>query len=133
MEAKRESQNPPQSKSGIETPVTDPGSEAPPADPTRTKEFQESLKELKALASKDGPTTGYEIVQRLVSDTYLNPYDVLMLGPEASEEEIKKQHRTLSLMTHPDKNQHEKAADAFHSAIFFHASILWEYCNKKPK
>ncbi len=65
-------------------------------DITKNKEFLESLKELKALASKDGPTNGYELVQRLISDTYLNPFDVLMLGPEASEEEIKRQHRMVS-------------------------------------
>ena len=60
-----------------------------------SKEYQESIKELEALASKDGPTTGYELVQRLVTETFINPYDVLMLGPEASEEEIKKQFKTV--------------------------------------
>ena len=66
-----------------------------PKDVSKNPEFQQCLKELKTLASKDGPTTGYEIVQRLVSDTFLNPFDVLMLGPESSEEEIKKQHRMV--------------------------------------
>jgi len=89
-------------------------SESNVVDPTKTKEFQESLEELKALASKDGPTTGYEIVQKLISETFVNPFDVLMLGPEANEEEIKKQYKTLSLQVHPDKNNHERAAEAFH-------------------
>lgn len=84
------------------------------SDLTKNKEFQQSIEELKTLASKDGPTTGYEIVQKLISETYVNPFDVLMLGPEASEEEIKKQFKTLSLQVHPDKNNHEKATEAFH-------------------
>lgn len=78
----------------IKTPATEIGG-VETAESLKSKEFQESLKELKALASKDGPTTGYEIVQRLISDNFLNPFDVLMLGPEASEEEIKKQHKNV--------------------------------------
>ena len=36
------------------------------------------------------------------------------MGPEASEPEIKKKFRMLSILVHPDKCRHEKAADAFH-------------------
>lgn len=63
----------------------------------KNQEFLESIKELKALASKDGPSSGEEIVQRLISDPDSNPYEVMMLGPEASEEEIKKQHKMVIL------------------------------------
>ena len=70
-----------------------------PKDLSKNQEYQEFLKELKLLASKDGPTSGYEIVQRLISDTFINPYDILMLGPESNEEEIKKQHRRVINIT----------------------------------
>jgi DnaJ family protein C protein 8 len=44
----------------------------------------------------------------------VNPYDILEVGAEASEEEVKKKYRMLSILVHPDKCRHEKAADAFH-------------------
>ncbi len=59
-------------------------------------EFLALLKEFKALASKEEPTDGYELVQRLISDTSLNPFDVLMLEPGASEEAVKRQHSMVS-------------------------------------
>jgi curved DNA-binding protein CbpA len=40
---------------------------------------------------------------------------VLELGPEANDVEIKKKHRMLSILVHPDKNKHERAADAFNA------------------
>jgi DnaJ family protein C protein 8 len=50
----------------------------------------------------------------LLNQTFVNPYDILDVGPEASEEEIKKKFRMLSILVHPDKCKHEKASDAFH-------------------
>jgi len=44
----------------------------------------------------------------------VNPYDILEVGPEAAEEEIKKKFRMLSILIHPDKCRHERASDAFH-------------------
>lgn len=52
-------------------------------------------------------------MERLISKEFVNPYDVLELGPEADELEIKKKFRLLSMLVHPDKNKHEKAAQAF--------------------
>lgn len=45
---------------------------------------------------------------------YVNPYDVLEIGFEASDAEIKKKFKVLSMLVHPDKNKHEKAPEAFH-------------------
>jgi DnaJ family protein C protein 8 len=45
---------------------------------------------------------------------FVNPYDILEVGPEANETEIRKRFRMLSLLVHPDKCKHERAADAFH-------------------
>ena len=44
---------------------------------------------------------------------FINPYEVLEIGYEASEVEIKKKYRMLSMLVHPDKNKHERAAEAF--------------------
>ena len=53
-------------------------------------------------------------MQRLLNTTFVNPYDILEVGAEASEEEIKKKFRMLSILVHPDKCRDEKAPDAFH-------------------
>jgi curved DNA-binding protein CbpA len=45
----------------------------------------------------------------------VNPYDILELGAEASEAEIKNKYRMLVLVVHPDKlKNNPKAFDAFH-------------------
>uniref|UniRef100_A0A8C8EU92 DnaJ homolog subfamily C member 8 n=1 Tax=Oncorhynchus tshawytscha TaxID=74940 RepID=A0A8C8EU92_ONCTS len=35
----------------------------------------------------------------------LNPFEVLQIDPEATDEELKKRFRALSILVHPDKNQ----------------------------
>ena len=52
-------------------------------------------------------------MNRLITRKFVNPYDILELGPEASEVEMKRKYRMLSILIHPDKNKHERAADAF--------------------
>ena len=54
-------------------------------------------------------TKEYQL-ERLLSKFYINPYDVLEIGYEVSEVEIKKKYKMLSMLVHPDKNKHEKAA-----------------------
>lgn len=49
----------------------------------------------------------------------LNPYERLNLRFTATPEEVRKQYRKLSLMVHPDKCKHEKAAEAFDSECIF--------------
>jgi DnaJ family protein C protein 8 len=49
-----------------------------------------------------------------MGQTFVNPYDIMEVGAEASEEELKKRFRMLSILVHPDKCKHEKAFDAFH-------------------
>eukprot|EP01071_Lankesteria_metandrocarpae_P012166 Lankesteria_metandrocarpae@DN5541_c0_g1_i1.p1 len=57
--------------------------------------------------------TGEEEVVRLISRIFNNSYDVLKVGPDTSEDAIKKQFRKMSLLIHPDKCSHEKADEAF--------------------
>ena len=71
------------------------------------KRFMEELKN----EQKNTPSSQ---LKRLLNTNFVSPYEVLTLGPEATEEEIKRQYRQLSLLVHPDKNQDERAADAFH-------------------
>ena len=78
------------------------------------KEFHEFMAELKKLSKEDNKFTQDYQMQRLLSTTFVNPYDILEVGAEASEEEIKKKFRMLSILVHPDKCRHEKASDAFH-------------------
>lgn len=77
-------------------------------------EFQEFIADLKKLTKEDNKFTQDYQLQRLLSTTFVNPYDILEVGAEASQEEIKKRFRMLSILVHPDKCRHEKASDAFH-------------------
>lgn len=45
----------------------------------------------------------------------MNPFEVLQLDPEATDEELKKRFRQLSILVHPDKNQDDpdRAQKAF--------------------
>ena len=78
------------------------------------KEFHDFMAELMSLTSEDKKFTQDYQLQRLLGATFVNPYDILEVGAEASEEEVKKKYRMLSILVHPDKCRHEKAADAFH-------------------
>jgi DnaJ family protein C protein 8 len=53
-------------------------------------------------------------LDKLLNNTFVNPFDILEVGHEASEAEIKKKFRMLSVLVHPDKCKHERASDAFH-------------------
>mmetsp|Transcript_53068 Transcript_53068/g.106543 ORF Transcript_53068/g.106543 Transcript_53068/m.106543 type:complete len:290 (-) Transcript_53068:275-1144(-) len=60
-----------------------------------------------------------EIVERLTATRYDpkqgygSAYQMLMVSPEASDSEITKQYRKLSVLIHPDKCKLEKASEAF--------------------
>lgn len=49
-------------------------------------------------------------------------YEILALEKTATDAEIKKAYRKLSLLTHPDKNGYEGADEAFKS-MFLHIIV----------
>ncbi|KAF4659329.1 hypothetical protein FOL47_007613 [Perkinsus chesapeaki] len=68
----------------------------------------------KRFAGKDNNDPNYQ-ADRLTSKVFSSAYEVLLLDPteEHSDKEIQKQYRRLSLLVHPDKCNHPKAAEAF--------------------
>jgi len=68
---------------------------------------------MKKLEEKFGGSPE-EIVERLTGRaSFDSPFQVLQMSPEATENEITKQYRKLSVLIHPDKCKLEKAAEAF--------------------
>ena len=52
-------------------------------------------------------------VKRIISAFRLNPFEQLGLRYDATEEDIRRQYRKLSLLVHPDKCRHPQAKAAF--------------------
>ena len=78
-------------------------------------EFDDFIAEMTKMSKDNANFTKEHQLERLISKFYINPYDVLEIGYEASEVEIKKKYKMLSMLVHPDKNKHEKAAQAFNT------------------
>lgn len=81
--------------------------------------FESFMTEVKKLEQKDSIYTSEKQICRLLrpgsSYANLNPFEVLLLEPEATLDEIKKQYKKLSILLHPDKNpdDRERAQTAF--------------------
>jgi DnaJ family protein C protein 8 len=52
-------------------------------------------------------------VNRILGTFLLNPFEQMGLRYDATQEEVKRQYRKISLLIHPDKCKHPKATDAF--------------------
>jgi len=67
--------------------------------------------------------TPEEIIERVLAKPYDpkqgqgSAYHILQVSPEATESEITKQYRKLSILIHPDKCKLEKAAEAFQIVV----------------
>eukprot|EP00811_Abedinium_folium_P035799 NODE_8562_length_1486_cov_2.926416.p1 GENE.NODE_8562_length_1486_cov_2.926416~~NODE_8562_length_1486_cov_2.926416.p1 ORF type:complete len:339 (-),score=80.40 NODE_8562_length_1486_cov_2.926416:345-1361(-) len=72
-----------------------------------------SLKSNKMKKLERSAGTPEAVVERLTSKTFDSAFQVLQLSPEASESEITKKYRKLSVLVHPDKCKLEGAAEAF--------------------
>lgn len=68
-------------------------------------------KKLKKIDEECG--TSADIIERLTTRKFDSAFQVLQLSPEASESEIAKQYRKLSILIHPDKCKLDSAAEAF--------------------
>ncbi|XP_075052004.1 dnaJ homolog subfamily C member 8 [Mixophyes fleayi] len=94
-----------------------PGAEGPSG--AGDDAFSTFYTEVKQIEKRDSVLTPKQQIERLIrpgaSYFNLNPYEVLQLDPEATDEEIKKRFRQLSILVHPDKNQDdsERAQKAF--------------------
>ncbi|XP_007561522.1 dnaJ homolog subfamily C member 8 [Poecilia latipinna] len=81
--------------------------------------FQNFYTEVKQIEKRDSVLTSKQQIDRLLrpGSSYfnLNPFEVLQIDPEATDEELKKRFRALSILVHPDKNQDdpERAQKAF--------------------
>lgn len=98
--------------------VVAPGDPVPgPPNP----EWDTFLTQVKAIEKKDSNMTSAQQIDRLrkPGSKYLNlnPFYVLQVDPEATEEENKKQYKRLSILLHPDKNPDNRdlASTAFES------------------
>jgi len=78
-----------------------------------------NLKSTKMKKIEQNVGSPEEIVERLTATKYDpkqghgSAYQVLQVSPEASDSEITKQYRKLSVLIHPDKCKLEKASEAF--------------------
>ncbi|GFS21344.1 DnaJ-like protein subfamily C member 14 [Elysia marginata] len=59
------------------------------------------------------PSTGDEAMKRLLACKGKDPYSILGLRADSSDEEIKKYYRKQAVLVHPDKNQEPGAEEAF--------------------
>ncbi|CAB1351292.1 unnamed protein product [Coregonus sp. 'balchen'] len=71
--------------------------------------FNHFYTEVKQIEKRDSVLTSKQQIDRLLrpGSSYfnLNPFEVLQIDPEATDEELKKRFRALSILVHPDKNQ----------------------------
>ncbi|CAL1532632.1 unnamed protein product [Lymnaea stagnalis] len=59
------------------------------------------------------PSTGEEAMKRLLACKGKDPYSILGLRADATDEDIKKYYRKQAVLVHPDKNQEPGAEEAF--------------------
>lgn len=78
-----------------------------------------NIKSNKMKKMEENIGSAEDIVERLTATRYDpkqgygSAYQVLQVSPEASDSEIAKQYRKLSVLIHPDKCKLEKASEAF--------------------
>uniref|UniRef100_A0A1A7YA55 DnaJ homolog subfamily C member 8 n=1 Tax=Iconisemion striatum TaxID=60296 RepID=A0A1A7YA55_9TELE len=81
--------------------------------------FNNFYTEVKQIEKRDSVLTSKQQMDRLLrpGSSYfnLNPFEVLQIDPEATDDELKKRFRALSILVHPDKNQDDpdRAQKAF--------------------
>ncbi|KAL4491774.1 hypothetical protein ABPG72_006029 [Tetrahymena utriculariae] len=96
--------------SGISTPAADQSKQT-------TESALNSFKmEMQKVLTKNIKKKKIEVneqLDRLLNERFQNPFDVLMLDMEATDEEIKNQARQFAVKLHPDRCSDPRAKDAF--------------------
>jgi len=74
--------------------------------------FSKFISEVKEIEKRDSIYTSKTQIERLLrpGSTYanLNPFEVLLVDPEAPFEDVRKQYKKLSILLHPDKNPDDR-------------------------
>ncbi|CAG9330355.1 DNAJC8 [Blepharisma stoltei] len=70
---------------------------------------------MEKIRSNPGVMTSEAQLERLCArEKWVNPYEVLLLGPDSTDEEIRSKFRKISVLVHPDKCRDDRALHAFH-------------------
>lgn len=89
--------------------------------------IQDVRKEIETIKNKginQLPTKADVEIDRLLNEKFYNPYDVLLMNANATDDDLKKQYRTFSLLLHPDRCKDPRAKDAFHVVQQSHKTLL---------
>ena len=68
---------------------------------------------LRSRLGQEKKLSAEEHIERLQGQVWRNPFDVLMLDKEATDEEVRKAFKSMSLIIHPDKCKDPRASDCF--------------------
>ncbi|CAL1584951.1 unnamed protein product [Knipowitschia caucasica] len=100
------------------------------AKPESDELFQNFYTEVKQIEKRDSVFTSKQQIDRLLrpgaSYFNLNPFEVLQIDSDATDDALKKRFRALSILVHPDKNQDDpdRAQLAFEAVDKAYKSLL---------
>lgn len=80
------------------------------------KSFRRSKKKASTCTqgqTYDLPKNGDAAITHMLQNKDNDPYSVLGVPSDASDDDIRKQYRKLAMLIHPDKNPHSRADEAF--------------------
>lgn len=87
-------------------------------------DYTKEINEIKNAGIKYRPSKADIEIERLVNEKFYNPYDVLLLEASATDDDLKKQFRALSLLLHPDRCKDPRASEAFTIVEQAHKTLL---------
>lgn len=91
---------------------------------SKLNEYTKEINDIKNTAIRYRPTKADVELDRLLNEKFYNPYDVLLLEASATDDDLKKQYRTLSLLLHPDRCKDPRAKEAFQIVEQSHKTLL---------
>ena len=90
----------------------------------KLKEYKKEISEIKDAGIRYKPAKADIEIERLLNEKFYNPYDVLLLNANATDDDLKKQYRAFSLLLHPDRCKDPRATDAFHTIEQSHKTLV---------